>query len=77
MMTATFLGCSCGREDPSVASVNDGEDDKIINRTSFPSDFVFGVGSSAYQVTCSVHALGLYVRALQDQMLAFDLLASA
>lgn len=48
MITATFLGCSCGREDPGVAGVN-GDDDKIINRTSFPSDFVFGVGSSAYQ----------------------------
>ncbi|KAK3409331.1 hypothetical protein EUGRSUZ_J01459 [Eucalyptus grandis] len=49
MITATFLGCSCGREDPGVAGVN-GEDDKIINRTSFPSDFVFGVASSAYQI---------------------------
>ncbi|XP_030547473.1 beta-glucosidase 17-like [Rhodamnia argentea] len=47
MITATFLGGSCGgRGYPSVA---DGEDNEIINRASFPSDFVFGVGSSAYQ----------------------------
>jgi len=79
MITATFLGCSCGRENPGVAGVN-GEDDKIINRTSFPSDFVFGVGSSAYQVismkmdeACNVDELRLYARALLDQMLSSNL----